>query len=109
MASELESISWCDASLCGLQWSEDGRDLVLRVRAAAAGSSVWHLYDVTCRWSEALELSLVFAAQHGGCPLTWDGAITGRGDGTYSVELDFASKGSLRLVCNEIDVQRVET
>jgi hypothetical protein len=98
-------MGWCDITLEGFEWRESGRDLMLRMSEPLPGSNAGRRRTVTCQWAEALDVSLRWAEGAGGPPHTWDGSITPLPDGRFSVELDFASHGHLRLVCSEIEVR----
>lgn len=98
----LEATSWSDVRLRSISWIENGRDVVLRVGLAGTERDRDRL--LVCRWVHGLVVDLTFAEGHGGYPLTWDSTFTRGPDGTWSVRLDFAHAGEVRLKCNEIEV-----
>jgi hypothetical protein len=99
------SIGWCDVELEGIEWRESGRDLVLRLREPPSNATPGRHRTLVCRWAGGLNISLCSPDGHGGTPFTWDGTVAQLSDGRFSVDLDFASHGHLRLVCSEVDIQ----
>ena len=99
-AFELEKMTLSDAELESIAWTEDGRDLVLRLRHAA--SCVMTV--ITCKWTEALDVKLAFPNGRGGHPLTWGCTTAQLADGVWSLCLDFGGTGAIRLMCAEIEV-----
>jgi len=97
---DITTIAWCDVELHGLAWVEDGRDVIFRVREP--GSERDRL--VVCRWAEGLVVNLVFPPGQGGRPLTWDATFARGSDGSWSVALDFAHSGEIRLKCSEVEL-----
>lgn len=98
--SATSELDWCDIRLESISWDEGGRDLVIRM----SGPEEPKRRTIRCRWAEALDIRIQHPEGRGGRPLTWDGAIKPLQDGRYSVALDFASTGELRVTCSEIDV-----
>jgi len=96
---ELAQMDWCDVSLCGISWVENGRDLVLELLLPPSDSAL----RLTCRWVRGLQTNLEFAKDTAGYPLTWEGNVRRRDDGAWSIEFDFASTGNLALVCQDIE------
>lgn len=98
---EVKSLRWADVELRNIGWDADGRDVVLRLRAPCSSDA----RVLVCRWAEALVVSLASPEGRGGYPLTWDATFARLADGKWSVLLDFASAGEVRLVCAEVEIR----
>jgi hypothetical protein len=98
----IRNTPWGDVELCGVFWTEDGRDVILHVRLPGRETPVRNR-SLACRWAHGLLVQLAFPEGRGGFPLTWDATFTWRADGTLAVRLDFADSGELRLICNELE------
>jgi len=103
---DVVSIAWCDAELRGVAWVEDGRDVVFRVGLAGPEPAPDRERLVVCRWAEGLVLNVTMPSGHGGQPMTWDATFHRRDDDRWSVVIDFAHRGKIRLTCSEVDIQR---
>lgn len=95
-------MNWCDVSLRAIDWIEDGRDIVLHFLVPPADTAV----TLTCRWVHGLQTTLAFPEKTAGYPLSWEGSVRSREDGTWDVSFDFASTGGLSLVCQQVEVHR---
>jgi hypothetical protein len=98
---QIAQLSKCDVSLCGVAWIEDGRDVVLRLLLPPADRET----KLVCRWARELRIDLQFESNTGGYPLSWDGEIGRREDGSWTIAFDFAGHGSLSLVCDELEYE----
>ena len=99
-AEQAAQMNWCDVSLCGISWVEDGRDVVLNLLMPPSDDAV----QLTCRWVRGLQTSLAFERDTAGYPLSWDGSVKRVEDGAWKVKFDFASAGGLSLVCQSIEI-----
>jgi hypothetical protein len=105
--AKIRELGWGDASLFGFAWENDGKDLRLFLLHASLPIS-----QLLCRWASDLRVDLTWhrpkdstderPLRRGGPLLTWDGSIEPTRDGRWSVFLDFASDGEIRLECEEI-------
>jgi hypothetical protein len=91
-------MNWCDISLVGISWVENGRDVILQLILPSSGSEV----DLVCRWAQRLHVALEFGDNSGGSPLSWDAAVKRRDDHAWEIAFDFAGDGSVSLVCQEL-------
>lgn len=105
MQSIAESMNWEDLQLESVAWDNEGRTLVIRMRESGGE----RCRIVTLQWAQALQLKLGLPEGRGGYLMTWDGEVRPLADGQYSLLLDFASDGELRVICSEIDIKVVES
>lgn len=84
-----------DASLLGISWDADGRDLALRLLLGDG-----RLATLKCSWSSEARIDLSFIPGHGGSPLSWECRCEQLGT-RWRIALDFASHGVIELECNE--------
>lgn len=100
--------NWCDVTLLGLRWIEDGRDLELTLDVP-----VWkherRVRTMCCRWAHEVHIDLSFDRKVGdipvgGCPFTWDVTAERTPNGGWSMLFDFASVGEIRFKCSEIEL-----
>ncbi len=89
---------WCDVSLLSVAWASDGRDVLIDLRFPAAGERT-----LTCRWASELRVDLAYPSACGGYALSWDATFTPI-EGGWEIELDFATRGSVRLRCCELEL-----
>lgn len=97
---QVAPMHWCDISLCGFAWVEDGRDIVLDLLVPPTARKL----RLTCRWATELQTKLELGPNTGGYPLSWDAEIRRRPDGSWAVALDFAGAGHLSLVCADLEL-----
>lgn len=98
---EIRSLAWADVELRNIRWEADGRDVVFGLRLPSTSGS----RSLACRWAEGLVVNLASPAARGGSPLTWGATFAKLPDGRWSVLLDFASAGEVRLICAEVEIQ----
>ena len=88
--------------LCGLSWTNEGRDLLLTVRFtndAESGGASGHVLH--CSWVSGLHVNLKFLENRGGFPLTWDVTFEPTGGG-WKIDLDFADAGQIYFCCTQV-------
>jgi len=105
--AKIHELGWSDANLFGLAWENDGKDLRLFLHHASLPIS-----ELLCRWASDLRIDLTWAPpkdstderpiRRGGILQTCEGIIKPTHDGRWSLLLDFASAGEIRLECDEI-------
>lgn len=98
---EISALGWCDIHLESIVWEREGRDLLFHLLLPHQQSATSRHRVLSCRWAEGVEIRLSVA----GRPLTWDASFTRLGDGRWSVLLDFAGSGEIRLQCAEVEIQ----
>lgn len=92
-------MNWCDVSLSGISWVEDGRDIVLHLLLPPSDRKL----DLVCRWARKLRVTLGFEDNIGGYALSWDAQVKRGDDGAWEVALDFAGAGDVSLICQELE------
>jgi hypothetical protein len=105
--AEIGELGWGDATFLGFAWENDGKDLRLFLVHSSLPIS-----ELLCRWASDLRIDLTCHGpkdstgerpiRRGGAIQTWDSSIEPTPDGRWSVFLDFASAGEIRLECEEI-------
>lgn len=78
-ADQAAEMNWCDVSLCGISWVEDGRNVVLDLLMPPSDDTV----QLTCRWVRGFQASLAFERDTAGYPLSWDGSVKRAEDGAW--------------------------
>ena len=96
---QVAQVKWCDISLCGISWIEDGRDVVLNFLLPQSDRSL----RLTCQWVRGLKATLEFGSNTGGYALSWDGEVKRNDDGAWSMAFDFASAGQISLTCQDLE------
>ena len=91
----LEKFRLCDASLRGLAWLEDGRDLQLNLRLGNGDLAM-----LICQWASHVRIDLQFAPDHGGMPLSYDCQFVKKGD-RWEMTFGFPPQGRIELFCND--------
>ena len=97
---ELARMPWSDVRLYGWSWSDDGKDLTLRL----SFRDTLKARMLTCRGAAGLSIDLSCDDHRGGPLLSWDGALTRREDGRWLLSIDFPSAGSLSLTCASLEL-----
>ncbi len=99
----IAKMNWSDVSLAGMEWIEEGRDVVLHLLLPPSDRKV----DLVCRWARNLVASLEFEEGTGGYALSWNAVIQRADDGSWKVAFDFAGTGEVSLTCQELKLVRV--
>lgn len=89
-----EHTAWSDATLLGIQWTHDGRDLVLCFELGS-GDRRW----LVATWANRVTINL---SPSGGSPMTWDATFQEAEDKTWSAHFDFGNGGVITLRANEV-------
>src|SRR5690606_14942306 len=94
--SSFNAIGLSDASLVGLSWGNDGKDLVLRLDHAKG-----YEVQLMCNWVRGISASISFPSDQCSPPFLWEASISPISNG-FTVVLDFASQGHLRFDCQSL-------
>jgi hypothetical protein len=96
--TSFNALGLCDSRLTAIEWCADGKDLSI-VLAHVSGQEI----KLACSWAHERRIALDTPAQHGGMPLVWEATLATEGR-EYRLHLDFASDGSISLLCGEVSV-----
>jgi hypothetical protein len=95
--------AFCDVTLIGIVWKDEGVNLDLELPdAKLVGSAAARLVS---RWLHSLVITLDLT-KNPGPPLTWNGKVTRSPTRGFRLSLDFASSGGITLECEELELQR---
>lgn len=97
------SRGWCDAQLIGLDWTNSGRDVVIRADFMSDDGKANRVRELKCSWTRAINIGLTFALMEGGCPMVWEAIFQRKSESAISVCIRFGSAGEISLECSEID------
>ena len=96
--TSFNALGLCDSTLPAIEWGADGKGLNV-VLEHASGQEI----KLVCSLAHERRISLDTPVQHGGKPLVWEATLATEGSG-YRLHLDFASGGSITLLCGELSV-----
>lgn len=88
---------WSDASLIGLKWSNEGRNLIFNWMDGKNNSCT-----LTCTWACAIKIDICTAKNEGGYPLTWDIEFKQLVSEGWEMTIDFGNNGVIEVECNDI-------
>lgn len=91
--------AFCDASLLGLVWIEEGRDLELRLKLADQ-----RFARLTCVWVSDLSIHLTYEPHRTGLSLSWDCHFRRNGQ-RWHMLFEFPPQGRIELDCNEARIE----
>ena len=99
---QAEKLGLGDASLSGILWSDNGRELAIRMKLADGSSA-----ELTFSWFLNLKINLDFKELTQS--LTWDVVFSKNHEGTWHVAFDFGGipDGVLELDCNDVDFDKI--
>jgi hypothetical protein len=111
MSSSSETLSvagtpWCDVEPRSLSWSEGGQDLVLSLRLPASLSDKDRDLVLRACWARDLRVSLAFAENANGYPVTWDVVFEHVTRTEWFVRFEFGSLGDLSFRCTSLELKR---
>ncbi|HJQ99057.1 MAG TPA: hypothetical protein VJ826_12160 [Candidatus Polarisedimenticolaceae bacterium] len=86
--------SFCDASLLGLVWIEEGRDLELRLELADE-----RLARLTCLSVSDLNIRLAYEPHRTDLSFSWDSRFTRIGQ-RWHMSFEFPPEGRIELDCS---------
>jgi hypothetical protein len=93
--------AFCDVTLTGIAWKDEGVDLVLELPdKKLVGSATACL---VCRWLRSMVITLDLN-KNPGAPLTWQGEVTGRQAGGFRLALHFGSSGDITIDCESLEL-----
>jgi len=89
----VQEFALCDATLIGIRWSTDGRDLSLDLRLGDGREAM-----LSCRWAAGVRIQIHADSRELGGPLSsecrWE-----RAGGGWRMWMDFAGRGAVELDC----------
>jgi len=91
--------SFCDASLLGFVWIEEGRDLEFRLKLADE-----RLARLTCVWVSDLSIRLAYEPHRADLSMSWDSRFIKAGQRWHMV-FEFPPEGRIELDCNEARIE----
>ncbi len=97
---QVAQMNWCDLSLYGVSWIENGRDVVLNFHIPFSDRKL----SLTCQWARGLRIALEFKSDSGGHALSWNAEVKRNADGDWRLSFDFGGVGQISLVCNDLEI-----
>lgn len=101
---QVAQMNWCDLSLYGVSWIENGRDVVLNFHIPFSDRKL----SLTCQWVRGLRIALEFKSNSGGHALSWNAKVKRNTDGDWDLSFDFGGAGDLSLVCQDLEISYEE-
>lgn len=95
-SDEVLNARWCDVVLIGLRWIDGDSALCLSLSFPPQGKP----RDLVCSHARDVRVEIASPPQSGGPPMTWDASFTQCESGDWAIELDFADRGVIRLICS---------
>ncbi len=92
-----------DVSLFGVQWSDDGRDIVFDLELPQSGR-----HSLVCTWAASVSIDLQSEKNTGGPPLTSEASFRTIDSGRTCIVFNFFDRGTITFECNEVVLSRSE-
>ena len=104
---EVNSAPFCDISLMGIHWHNEGKDLHIHLEMHSSYKEYPKEITLVCEWATNLKIDLDWGAKNIGTLLSWDFNLEKNEKGVYRALFDFSESpgGLISFECNEISVQ----